>query len=92
MLAAAGPSCFLWPGHLEKREYPVLSGGPSQPGTKSLAAQQVLVASEGRARPCAGGMDRVEVRWQCRGAEGGCWLSGWGPVHLQGWPGSEQKV
>lgn len=61
------PSCLLWPGHLEAETPCPVWRGPSQPGTKSLAAQQVLVASEGRAGPCAGGVDRVEARWWCRG-------------------------
>lgn len=87
------PSCLLWPGHLEAETPCPVWRGPSQPGTKSLAAQQVLVASEGRAGPCAGGVDRVEARWWCRGgAEGCCWLAGWGPAHLQGWPRGEQMV
>ena len=58
------PSCLLWPGHLEAETPCPVWRGLSQPGTKSLAAQQV--ASEGRAGPCAGGVDRVEARWQCR--------------------------
>lgn len=58
------PSCLLWPGHLETETPCPVWRGPSQPGTKSLAAQQV--ASEGHAGPCAGGVDRVEARWQCR--------------------------
>ena len=60
------PGCLAGraaPSHLES--CPGLEQSHSLP-SKCWWPQQVLVASECLARPCAGGKDRVKERWQCR--------------------------